>query len=73
MLNTYPRLKPIVEFDNVWVLHLLQHFQFVIDHLLIAADILLQDDLDSDLAIRAVGLANDAIGSSTQGLSKLVA
>ena len=55
------------------VLHLLQHFQLIVDHLLVTADVLLQDDLDGDLAIWAVGLANDTIGSGTQGLSKLVA
>lgn len=65
MLGAYPRLKPVMELDNVWVLHLLQHFQLVVDHLLVTADILLQDDLDGDLAIWAVGLADDAIGTST--------
>lgn len=55
------------------VLHLLQHFQLIVDHLLVTADILLQDDLHRDLALRAVGLSNDTIGSSTQCLSKLVA
>jgi hypothetical protein len=69
----YPRLEPVVELDDVRVLHLLQHFQLVVDHLLVAANILLQDDLDRDLAIRAVGLANDSIGSGAQRLSELVA
>ena len=55
------------------VLHLLQHFQLIVDHLLVTADILFQDDLHRDLALWAVGLANDTIGSGTQGLSKLVA
>ena len=54
-----------MELDNVGVLHLLQHFQLVVYHLLVTADILLQDDLDGDLAIWAVGLADDTIGSST--------
>jgi hypothetical protein len=62
-----------VELDNVRVLHFLQHFQLVVDHLLVAADILLQDDLDCDLAVRAVSLTDDTISSSAQCLSKLVA
>lgn len=62
-----------MKLDDMRVLHLLQHLQLVIDHLLIAANILLQDDLDRDLAIRAVGLANDTIGPGAQRLSKFVA
>ena len=69
----YPRLKPVVKLDNMRVLHLLQHFQFIVNHLLVAANILLQDYLDRDLAVWAVGLSNDTISSSAQRLSKLVA
>ena len=54
------------------VLHALQHLQLVVDHLLVPADVLLEDDLDGDLALGAVGLADDAIGSSTQRLSEAV-
>lgn len=43
------------------MLHFLQHFHFVIDHLLVALDILLENDLDSDLSLRAVRLTNNAI------------
>ena len=57
----------------MWVLHLLQHLQFVVDHLLVSANVLLQDDLDSDLALGAVGLANNAIGAGTQGSAEAVA
>jgi len=61
-----------VELDNVRVLHALQHLQLVVDHLLVPADVLLEDDLDGDLALGAVGLADDAIGSGTQRLSEAV-
>lgn len=54
------------------VLHALQHLQLVVDHLLVPADVLLEDDLDGDLALGAVGLADDAIGSGTQRLSEAV-
>jgi hypothetical protein len=70
--HAYPRLKPVVELDDVRVLHALQHLQLVIHHLLVATDVLLQDDLDSDLAFRAVGLADDAIGAGAQRLSEAV-
>jgi hypothetical protein len=61
-----------MELDNVRVLHALQHLQLVIDHLLVPADILLQDDLDGDLALGAVSLSYDSISASTQCLSEAV-
>ena len=54
------------------VLHLLEHLQLVVDHLLVSAHVLLQDDLDRDLALGALGLSDDAIGSGAQRLSKAV-
>jgi hypothetical protein len=47
--------------------HVVQHFHFVVHHLLVAFDIFLQDDLDGDLAGGAVCFADDAIGTSTEG------
>jgi hypothetical protein len=61
-----------VELDNVWVFHALQHLQLIVHHLLIAFDILLQDNFDSDLALGAVGFADDTVCASSQGLSKAV-
>jgi hypothetical protein len=49
------------------MMHVMQHFHFVVHHLLVALDVFLQDDLDGDLAGRAVGFADDAICTSTQG------
>ncbi len=43
----------------------LEHVQLVVDHALVALDILLQDDLDSHLARGALGLSDDAIGPRT--------
>jgi hypothetical protein len=54
------------------VLQSLQHRKLVIDHLLVTLDVLLQDDLDGNLASRAVGLTNDSIGTSTEGASELI-
>lgn len=54
------------------MLELLKHLQLVVDHLLITLDIALQDDLDGDLAIGAVGLTDDAIGAGAEGSTKLV-
>lgn len=62
-----------MELDDVWVLHLLQHFQLIVDHLLVATNVLLQDDLDCNFAIWAIGLTNDTVRSSTQCLPELVA
>lgn len=74
--QTYPRLEPVDKFDNVGVAQPLEDLELVVDHLLVAFDALLQDDLDSDLAGWALGLANDAIcsgaKSSTEPVSRSV-
>lgn len=69
---TYPRLKPVHEFDDVLVMEALKKVEFIVHHALITLDILLQDDLDSHLALRGVGLADDAVGTGTQGPAELV-
>ena len=61
-----------MELDNMWVAHALKHLQLVVNHLLVAAHVLLQDDLDRDLALRTVGLSHDAIRAGTQGPSKAI-
>lgn len=48
------------------VLQALKHVELVIDHPLVALDVLLQDDLDSDLALWAIGLSDDAIGACAE-------
>ena len=63
-IRGYPRFEPVVELDNMRVLHPLQHLQLVVDHLLVSANILLQDDLDGDLAFGAVSFPDDTICSS---------
>jgi hypothetical protein len=54
------------------MLHALQHLQLIINHLLVAAHILLQDDLDGDLALGAVGFSNNTIGSGAQRLPEAI-
>lgn len=69
-VSTHSRLEPVDKLDDMRVLQSLQHGKLVIDHLLVAFDILLQDNLDSNLASRAVRLTNDTIGTSTEGASE---
>jgi hypothetical protein len=61
-----------MELDNVRMLHALQHLQLIVHHLLVAADILLQDDLDGDLALGTVSLPDNPICASAQCLSEAV-
>lgn len=64
--ETHPRLEPVDEVDNVWVVQRLQHLQFVVDHLLIALHILLEDDLDGHLSRTAVCFTDNAICTRAQ-------
>lgn len=68
----HSRLEPIVEFDNVRVLHALQHLELVVHHLLVSAHILLQYDLDRDLALGAVSLSDDTVCAGAQRLSEAI-
>lgn len=59
--------------NDVGMVEGLQHLQFIVNHLLVAADVLLQNDLHGNLARgRAFGLADNPIGASTQGAPELV-
>lgn len=51
----------------MWVLHPLQHLQLIVYHLLIALDILLKNDLHSDLSRWSVGFTDNAIGTCAKG------
>lgn len=68
----YPRLKPIDKANDVRVLQALQEVELVVHHALVALDVLLQDNLDGHLAVRGVGLPNDAIGAGTEGATESV-
>ena len=73
MSYTHPRFKPVEKLDNVRVFHALKHIQLVQDHALIAFNVLLQDDLNGDLATtRAFCLSHDAIGSRAEGSTESV-
>lgn len=50
----------------------MEHVELVVDHLLVSLDVLLEDDLDGDLAGRAFSLANDAIGTGAEGSSESI-
>lgn len=48
------------------VLQALEHVKLVVHHLLVALDVLLQDNLDSHLALWAVGFSDNAIGACAE-------
>lgn len=54
------------------MLQSLEHLEFVLNHLLISLDVLLEDDLDGHLAVGAICLADDSICSSTEGSTESV-
>lgn len=55
------------------VLKLLQHFQLVVDHALVSADILLENDFDCNLStILGFSLTDDTVCSRTERTSKSV-
>ena len=54
------------------VLEALEHLQFVIDHLVVAFDVLLQDDLDGAFSLGRLCFSDNAVGASSECLAKLV-
>jgi len=65
--------EPVDKGDNVRVLKLLQHLQLVIDHALISADVLLEDNLDRNLlAILGLSLTDDTVSTCTERTPELV-
>jgi hypothetical protein len=70
--SAYSGLEPVDKLDNVRMLELLEHLQLIVNHLLVALDIALQDDLDGNLAIGAVGLTDDTIGAGTESSTESV-
>lgn len=61
-----------MEFDDVRMLHSLQHLHLVVHHLLVALDILLEYDLDGDFPLWAVRLPHYAVCTRTECLSEPV-
>ena len=54
-------LKPFIEFNNVRVVETFEKVHFVVDHVLVALDIFLCNDLDGHRSIWSVGLLNYSI------------
>lgn len=54
------------------VLEALQHLELVVDHLVVAFDVLLQDDLDGAFSLGRVCLSDNAIGTGTERLAEPV-
>lgn len=72
VFSAYPGLEPVHKPDNVRVLQILEEVQLIVDHLLVALDILLQDDLDGDLASRAICFADNAVRACTKRAAETV-
>lgn len=54
------------------VLQALKHLQLIVDHLLVALDILFEDDLDRNLALRAIRLAHDSVCAGAERFAETV-
>ena len=54
------------------VLQALEHVQLVEHHLLVAPDVLLEDDLDGHPAIGALGLSDNAIGAGAERATEAI-
>lgn len=54
------------------MMHSLEHLHFVVDHLFVASNILLQNNLDGAFASWAVSLPHDAIGTSTECFAEAI-
>ena len=55
--------------DNVGMIQFLQHPQLIVNHLFVASNIFLQDNLNGDLARAGVCFAHDTIRPCAQRLS----
>lgn len=69
----YLRFEPVYKVDNAGVMEGLQHLQLIVDHLLISADILLQNDFDGDHSGGGgLSLPDNTICSCTKRSSKSI-
>ena len=68
----YLGFEPIVKSHDVRMLHSLQQNHLVVNHLLVAFDILLENDLDGIFLSTAFSLAHDPVCTSAQCPPKLV-
>lgn len=56
----------------MWVLHPLQHLHLIVNHLLVAFNVLLEYNLHGNLSVRAVCFPYDAICAGAQRLPEAV-
>lgn len=68
----YSRFEPVNKFDDVRMLEHSQHANLIIQHVLVALEFLLQNDLDGDLARWAIGLPNHAVRARPEGPAKAI-
>ena len=68
----YLRLEPVMEPNNIGMLHSLQQYHLVIYHLLITLYILLEDDLDRVSFPTAFCLSNNPVRSCAKCPTKSI-
>lgn len=54
------------------MMHALEHIKLIIDHLFIALDVLLEYDLDGNLALRTICLSHNAISACTERFAHFI-
>lgn len=50
----------------------LEHLQLIVDHALVALDVLLEDNLDGHLPRATFGLADDTVCARTEGSAEFI-
>ena len=63
-VKVFGALEPLVEFDDVGMVELLEEIHFIVDHMFVALDIFLRNDLDSHSTVGPVSLLNYSVSIS---------
>jgi len=63
-VKVFGAFEPFVEFDDVGVVESLEEIHFVVDHMFVALDIFLCNDLDSHKTVGSVSLLNYSVSIS---------
>ena len=69
---SYLGLEPLIERYDVWMMHSLQHLHFIIHHLFVASNVLLENDLDGALSLWAICFPHDAVRAGTERFTKAI-
>ena len=63
-VKVFGAFEPFVEFDDVGMVESLEEINFVVDHMFVALDIFLCNDLDSHRTVGSISLLNYSISIS---------